>query len=199
MMQRQLKDGVAMVLAPGEYYATQGEEVISTLLGSCIAVCLYDPLQGVRGMNHFLLASQRFSKTMKFTDSDAGRYGVHYMELLINSLLKLGAKKKNLQAKAFGGAAVLDLQKGADNFMCIGEVNVRFAKEFLRAEKIPLHASDLGGTQGRMIYFFQQDYTVLKKNIARNQTEVITEKERHFWKSSIHHQADSNDGVDLWD
>ena len=92
---------------PGEYHVASGNVVISTLLGSCVAACLWDPVKRLIGMNHFLLANQRYSKSLSVIQSEAGRYGIHAMELLINAMLKAGADRANLQAKAFGGGNVL--------------------------------------------------------------------------------------------
>ncbi|MCP4754946.1 MAG: chemotaxis protein CheD, partial [Proteobacteria bacterium] len=135
---------IHVTLSPGDYYVTDQDAVLSTLLGSCISACLYDPVNKVVGMNHFLLSRVGYSKVpLYFTN--AGRYGVHAMELVINGMLKLGAKRKYLKAKAFGGGNVLSSEfENGDNFS-VGDINVRFIREFLATEKIPLLASDLGG------------------------------------------------------
>ena len=92
---------------PGARYVASTAVDIKTLLGSCIAACLYDPSAGVAGLNHFLLAAPRYSRSMPYTETDAGRYGIHAMELLINDMLKLGATRAGLRAKIFGGASML--------------------------------------------------------------------------------------------
>jgi chemotaxis protein CheD len=142
-----------VVLSPGEYFASEKRIGISTLLGSCLAACLWAEQNGVIGMNHFLLAHRRYAKNKPLCRAEAGKYGIHSMELLINGMIKLGARRENLRAKAFGGASVTNNSRG-DNFLCVGEVNCRFIMEFLKTDGIPLVSSDLGGDVGRVIHFF---------------------------------------------
>ncbi|WP_136440738.1 chemotaxis protein CheD [Pacificoceanicola onchidii] len=118
------------------------EVVLTTVLGSCIAVCLYDPEKQVGGMNHFLLPEGEGSDT-----SDV-RYGANAMELLINGLLKAGADRDLLEAKIFGGAKMMG------NLRNIGESNAVFAHQFLRDESIPCIAESVGGTAARRIRFW---------------------------------------------
>ena len=127
-----------VTIRPGEYHVSSKHVVISTLLGSCIAACLYDPVKKVLGMNHFLLSSKRYAKDMPLCITDAGRYGINAMELVINEMLKLGAKRENLHAKAFGGSTLLPSTNRSDKFICVGEVNCRFIVEFLKNDGIPL-------------------------------------------------------------
>ena len=142
---------------PGERHVSRQAIEIKTLLGSCVAACLYDEGARVAGLNHFLLASPRYARSLPFTETDAGRYGIHAMELLINDMMRLGATRKGLRAKVFGGASVLGL-RGADNFLCVSEVNVRFIRDYLSVEGIPLVSEDLGGELGRVIHFHCDDY-----------------------------------------
>lgn len=131
-------------------YITQGEcrisldakAQISTILGSCVAACLWDPHAGVGGMNHFLLP---FGSEASVGGSL--RYGVHSMETLINSLLGAGAKRSDLKAKLFGGATM------SANLGNIGRENARFAREFLKNEDIPCVAADLEGIYARRVQF----------------------------------------------
>lgn len=130
-------------VAQGEFHTSDRPEVVfSTVLGSCVSACLWDPARGVGGMNHFLLA--------KTTDANAAgslRYGVHAMEMLINDLLKKGAKRSDLRAKLFGGADM------AANLGEIGTKNAQFAKTFLATEEIPCLAESLGGKSARRVLF----------------------------------------------
>ena len=116
--------------------------VMTTILGSCVSICMYDEDVGAGGMNHFLLPGDP-SKT-----SSGNKYGVHAMEIMINELLKLGAQKTALKAKVFGGAQM------AANLMNIGEQNGAFARGFLHDESIPIISESLGGTQARRIRFW---------------------------------------------
>lgn len=130
-------------VSQGEFQTSNLPEVVfSTVLGSCVAACIWDPGQGIGGMNHFLLASSSDSDR-----SGSSRYGVHAMEMLINDLLKKGARRKSLQAKLFGGANM------ASNLGDIGLSNAKFARSFLAAEDIPCLAESLGGTNARRVLF----------------------------------------------
>lgn len=173
-----------IVLHPGDHYAGKRPVVISTLLGSCVSACLYDPVARVAGMNHFLLANQRYAKNLPLAITDAGRYGIHAMELLINDMLALGALKGRIKAKAFGGAAVLEILS-RNNYACVGDVNVRFIREFLETDRIELVESDLGGEQGRHIDFNTETYEVAVRLIQNSCTTLVETKERGYWKKSI--------------
>jgi len=116
------------------------ETALITVLGSCVAACLYDPLRGVGGMNHFLLADGDGEEAM--------RYGAYAMEVLINDLLKIGASRERLQAKLFGGAKIMDRLND------IGAENVTFARKFLSTEGIPLVGESLGGRRARRVEFW---------------------------------------------
>ncbi|MBW1988914.1 MAG: chemotaxis protein CheD, partial [Deltaproteobacteria bacterium] len=143
-----LKKHVIMLRA-GEYYVSSTGEVLYTLLGSCMAVCLYDPGLNIGGMNHFLLPGMVHPDEI-FT-SEVGRYGMYAMELLIGDLIKRGARREMLKAKVFGGGAVLKFRKGDGD---VTGSNVRFATRFLQLEGIPTEVADVGGRQGRKILFF---------------------------------------------
>jgi len=129
----------------GEYrVVTDPNVVLSTVLGSCVAACLRDPEAQVGGMNHFLLPGDSGAGH----SGDAERYGVHLMELLVNGLLKQGARRQSLEGKLFGGARMLE------GLSDIGAKNAEFAKRFFVNEGIKLVAEDLGGTRGRRIEYF---------------------------------------------
>ncbi|MEM7544041.1 MAG: chemotaxis protein CheD [Pseudomonadota bacterium] len=127
----------------GDYAVSASDsDMMTSVLGSCVATCLYDPHAGVGGMNHFLLPD---------AGSDTGRtrlYGVHLMELLINNLLRLGAERSNLKAKLFGGGKVI---AGLSD---IGARNAAFARQFLSDEDLPCMSESLGGEFGRRIRFW---------------------------------------------
>ena len=130
-------------IVQGEFKITaQPDEVLSTILGSCVAACIWDPDKKVGGMNHFLLAQAQSP-----SGSRDNRYGVHAMEMLINSLLRAGARREALQAKLFGGAKI------AANLRDIGASNADFARTFLKTEGIPCLAESLGGNQARRVTF----------------------------------------------
>ncbi|MBK5933994.1 chemotaxis protein CheD [Rhodovulum imhoffii] len=126
----------------GEFYVTRRpDEVLSTVLGSCVAVCMMDPMAGIGGMNHFLLPER------DGPDGETVKFGAYAMELLINALLKGGARRSRLAAKVFGGSSL------NDNLRDIGRDNADFARGFLTNEKIPILSESLGGTSARRIRF----------------------------------------------
>lgn len=130
-------------VAQGDYYVSSKEDIcLTTLLGSCVATCIWDKRQRIGGINHYLLPGSG--------NSDQGflRYGVNAMELLINGLLKVGCHKLDLQAKVFGGAQMLN------TISQIGAENGKFACDYLNAEGIDVVGGSLGGKRGRKIRFF---------------------------------------------
>ncbi|WP_240906060.1 chemotaxis protein CheD [Thiorhodococcus mannitoliphagus] len=160
--------------------------MLSTLLGSCVAVCLFDPIARVIGMNHFLLPVRNPASGHLALDSDAGRYGLWAMEILINEALQLGAQRKRLRAKAFGGANVLQLASlGLPERDGIGTANVQFVRGFLEQDGVPLVAQDLGGVNGRQVHFYGGDYSVFVRRIPRSNTTGIIEEERDYLRRTI--------------
>lgn len=128
----------------GEHFVTDDRSVmLSTILGSCVAACMRDPAAGVGGMNHFLLPDGAGS------GADEGRrYGAYAMEVLINDLLKAGARRDRLEVKLFGGGRMFD------SLNDVGRANAEFAQRFLRDEGIPVTGGSLGGAGGRRIHFW---------------------------------------------
>ncbi|WP_370401342.1 chemotaxis protein CheD [Sulfitobacter sp. JB4-11] len=149
------------VITQGEYLVSDDPELsISTLLGSCVACCLWDPERGVGGMNHMLLTRHR-SSVQDFA-------GVNAMELLINDLLKLGARRSHLRAKAFGGA------KMVSGLSDIGAANGAFILSFLEAEAIPCMSQSLGGSAARQLKFVPTTGAV-KMKMQRNTIDMDAE------------------------
>lgn len=133
-------------IVQGEHHvASQPGVVISTLLGSCVAACLYDPVAKMGGMNHFLLGEPGDAGPVP--RAEMTRYGIHAMELLINALMKRGAQRSRLRAHLYGGANIVA------NLGDIGQRNGVFARNFLRTEGIGLDRCELGGTQARKVEF----------------------------------------------
>lgn len=139
----------------GTYRVTNDpNEVVTTVLGSCVAVCLYDLTSGIGGMNHFLLPEG------KSGDLEEVVFGLHAMELLINDMLKRGADKLRMEAKLFGGAQMID------GLSDIGARNVDFARNFLSDERFPVVGESVGGNKGRRIRFSPSTGSVLQKMVA---------------------------------
>ena len=140
----------------GEHHVTADPDVVlSTILGSCVAMCLRDPLAGVGGMNHFLLPEGAGAGT------DAGRrYGAYAMELLINDVLKAGGRRERLEAKLFGGGRMFDSLRD------VGRANADFAERFLRDEGIPIVSSSTGGVSARRVEFWPTSGRVRQRLVA---------------------------------
>jgi chemotaxis protein CheD len=176
----------AAKLLPGEYYVTTQHEMITTVLGSCVSACIYDPGNGLGGMNHFMLPGNESAN-----DSDGStRYGLFAMESLVNEILKRGALKKNLKAKLFGGGQIIE------NMSDVGQKNIRFAKTFLFSEGIPLESHDLGLIYPRKVNFFPATGRVMVKRLQSLHNDTIELREKEYLKS-LNTQPVSGD-IDLF-
>lgn len=166
-------------LFSGDCYATASpDEMIVTILGSCIAACIRDPVAGISGMNHFLLPGIPGAGMGEKT-SDAARYGAFAMEQLINKLIGLGARKDRLEVKLFGGANV------TDSSAMIGSKNVAFAKDFTKKEGYTLIANDLGGDMPRRIHYFSADGRVMMRKLKRREDNRIMAVESAYESTLI--------------
>ncbi len=163
----------AVKLLPGEYYATARDMLLVTVLGSCVAACLRDPRTGIGGMNHFMLPEGGDPHDLM---SVSARYGSYAMEVLINQLVKLGANRVRLEAKVFGGAAVL---RGFTT-VNVGEANSEFVLDYLAQERIPVVAQDLRGEHPRKVYFFPASGRVLVKRLKGVHNDTILKREREY-------------------
>ena len=169
-----------LFINPGEYIAVKEDVILNTILGSCIATCLYDPENHIIGMNHFLLVSKLIDPE-KYYLQESGRFALNAMELLINEMMKLGAKKSNFKAKVFGGARVLPGEK--NDYNDIPENNVKFILNFCKGENIQIVSQDLGGKNGRKILFFNdKDFSVLQQKLSRIDKKATKKIEINFWK-----------------
>jgi chemotaxis receptor (MCP) glutamine deamidase CheD len=150
-----------VTLCLGDVHVAHEPTLVRTLLGSCIAVCLYDPLRALGGMNHFLLPRGR--------DDDGAnpRFGVPAMELLIGGLLEVGASPRRLVAKVFGGAHVLDIEESEGG---VPQQNIAFVRGYLEAGGIPIVAEDLGGYRARHVQFHTGSGRVFVKRSTPERT-----------------------------
>lgn len=151
-----------VTISIGGVYASGQPTVIKTLLGSCIAVCLHDAVRGVGGMNHFMLPWGDGG------GDDAGRFGVHAMDLLIGAIMKAGGDRRGLVAKVFGGANVLDVPGPVVD---VPRQNVEFIRAFLEEEEIPVVSADVGGRYARHVHFHTQDGRAFVKRVRRVRAE----------------------------
>jgi chemotaxis protein CheD len=179
----------AVKLLPGEFFVSGDDIVLSTVLGSCVSACVWDRAAKVGGMNHFMLPEGG-----KENDPVglAGRYGVFAMELLINELLKRGARKANLEAKLFGGGAVMK------NFttLNVGERNVRFVLDFLKTEGVRIVSQDLLDVHPRRVAFFPTTGRALCKKLQQVDTTLVAEEQRY--NATLNAERGSGGDVELF-
>lgn len=142
-------------LRMGEHFVSSSKDVVSTVLGSCISVCLYDEESNINGMNHFMLPKQGYDRKHNSSFS----YGEHSLPHLISHMIDMGANKESIKAKIFGGSRILSTKES------IGQKNIDFIKEFLKGHNIPIVNEDIGGKVGRHIYFDTNTKKVFVKNL----------------------------------
>lgn len=183
-------DMQAAKILPGEYYATGREMVLVTVLGSCVAACIRDRVSGIGGMNHFMLPHGAQGEDALL--GAPARYGVYAMEILLNQLGKMGARRANLEAKVFGGGNIL---RGF-TVTNIGARNARFVLDFLDTENIPITAQDLLDNYPRKVYFFPQTGKVLVKKLRRVHNDTIVDREREYGARLQHTRLEGD--VDLF-
>jgi chemotaxis protein CheD len=161
-------DRASVKVLPGEYFVYHQDVALTTTLGSCVAACLHDAQSGIGGMNHFMLPDGA---------ADAGgRFGVFAMELLINEMLKRGARRGAIEAKIFGGGQVMKSLAGT----FIGEKNVAFVRDFLKREGIPVRADDVLGIWPRKIVQFPRSGQVLCRRLAATHAGASLSQEEKY-------------------
>lgn len=173
---------------PGEFYVTRHDEAISTVLGSCISACIRDRRLGCGGMNHFLLpedsgGSGSADHWMDPATGLATRYGTHAMECLINELLKLGARREQLEIKLFGGGRILA------SMTDVGAHNAAFVRAYLRSEGLAVAAEDLGDIYPRRIIYFPDTGRVRVRRLQPLDATGIAERERRYQGDLARHSG----------
>lgn len=169
----------AAKILPGEYYVTLNGEAIVTVLGSCVSACIRDRLSGVGGMNHFMLPIQSSSSAGGWSASSpnaATRYGNFAMEHMINSILKNGGRRENLEVKVFGGGRILA------NMTDVGLENISFVRDYLRTEGLKVLAEDLGDIHPRKVYYFPASGKVRIRKLRSLHNKTIYERETAYMK-----------------
>ena len=161
---------IAVKLLPGEHYVTDHpDEMIVTVLGSCVAACIRNPLTGFGGMNHFMLPQ---SSTFEWGGSSAAmRFGNHAMEALINDIIRSGCPRELLEIKVFGGGNVIKSSQ------LIGQHNADFVLKYLENEKLRVLAADLGGNYPRRIHFFPNSGLVKRLYLRRSDDQAVFKDE----------------------
>ena len=163
----------AVKILPGQYHAAR-EGAITTVLGSCVSTCLWDPAERIGGMNHFMLPGDTASPDSPWAAS--ARFGVYAMEVLINDMIRMGADRRRLTAKVFGGAQLL---AGFDR-LDVGAKNSEFVLEFLRTEGIRVLAQDLLDVCPRKVHFFIDTGKVQVKRLALTRVDPVQHREREY-------------------
>ena len=168
---------VAAKLLPGEYYVTKDDEMITTVLGSCIAACIRDKVTGIGGMNHFMLPETTEARLADGLDSvlgNATRYGNYAMEHLINTILSQGGKRKNLEVKVFGGGKIIPTLGD------VGARNIGFVLEYIDTEALDLVSRDLGDVYPRKVNYYPKTGKVRMKKIKELHNETIISREKQY-------------------
>ena len=178
----------AAKILPGEYYVTGRDMLLVTVLGSCVSACIRDPKAGIGGMNHFMLPEGDPHNPL----SESARYGGYAMEVLLNQLIKMGASRTRLEAKVFGGGAVM---RGF-TMHNVGERNSDFVLEYLDAERIRVVAQDLRDIYPRKVYFFPASGRVMVRKLKAVHNNTVVERERDY--SQRLKSADLSGDVELF-
>ena len=160
-----------VILKPAELHISTTQEMLTTVLGSCVAVCLWDPETRIAGMNHFVL-SHRKDSTSGYPDEAAGRFGEDAMPALLEQLERAGAPRFRLAVKLFGGAMIINKECKSN---CVGDENIKTARAFLAQRGMPIVAEDVGGTVGRRIHFDGQTGRVEMERLTRFNSSIAND------------------------
>jgi chemotaxis protein CheD len=158
---------------PGEFYVTsKSDEVLVTVLGSCVSACIRDPRKGIGGMNHFMLPKGHSGGWNG--EAHSTRFGNFAMEKLVNELIKAGCSRDSLEIKVFGGGNVTDARNA------IGTDNARFVLRYLEAEGLSVAATDLGGQLPRRIHYFPTIGKVVRRLLGSSETHAVAREETEY-------------------
>lgn len=177
----------AAKLLPGEFYVTMQAEMITTVLGSCVAACVRDRVSGVGGMNHYMLPSESVDEHAESgrTNPATARYGVQAMERLIDTILKHGGRRENLEVKVFGGGKIVP------GMADIGRRNIDFIRAHLHTSRLTLTAEDVGGLYARKVNYYPSTGRARVKQLRTLRNDAITQRERHYQRILREAQIDN--------
>ena len=175
----------AVKVLPGEFFVHADDILVMTTLGSCIAACLWDRERRVGGLNHFMLPEAGGA-------ADSGRYGAFAMELLVNELIKLGASRATMEAKVFGGGAVI----GGMNSLNVGERNTRFVLEYLKTERIAVVSKDVLDVYPRKVCFLPASGKAMVKRLATTNSDTLAAQELAAQKAQM--SSGAGGSIDLF-
>ena len=162
-------------ILPGQYYVTINDEMIVTVLGSCVAACIRDKKMGIGGMNHFMLPLSA-SDEDKGKISNAERYGNYAMEHMINDILKNGGQRENLEVKIFGGGKIIQ------NMTNVGQKNIDFVRQYIQTENLTLLTEDVGDICPRKVVYFPRTGKAMVKRLRSLHNETLIEREQDYLK-----------------
>ena len=174
----------AVKVLPGEYYVDGEDLLVMTTLGSCIAACLYDRQARIGGMNHFMLPEGA---------GESGRYGTYAMELLINEMMKRGASRLTMEAKVFGGGAVISGMSTIN----VGERNTNFVIDYLKTERIPIVSKDVMEIYPRKVCFLPASGKAMVKRLAPTNTDALLQQDRLAAQKAVP-QSTGGGSIDLF-
>ncbi len=167
-------EGITTIkILPGEFYVSQKDERIETVLGSCISACVRDPIAGVGGMNHFMLPVNKSHQSAQEL-SDANRYGNFAMENLVNALLSLGARRERLEFKLFGGGRIMGSMTN------IGWYNIGFAFDYVYTEGFKIISQDIGDIYPRKVLYYPLSGRVRVRRLNAMHNESLAEEENRY-------------------
>ncbi|MEZ5411962.1 MAG: hypothetical protein R2761_28260 [Acidimicrobiales bacterium] len=179
---------VHVKVLPGEYYVTTADELISTVLGSCVAACIWDPLAGVGGMNHFMIPEASRQKTEAGVIDDAARYGMFAMEYLINTILRQGGERSRLKTKIAGGGHVMPIATD------IGQRNIDFVRAYLATEGLELTSQHVGGPYPMKVIFHPLDGRARVMELKTRTNDTVVRRERSY-AAHLRHAEDAGAGA----
>lgn len=171
-------------IAPGELYVANDDIVLTTVLGSCVSACLYDPIAGVGAMNHFMLPDGGNHNDQV---SRLARFGSYAMDQLLNEMLKVGCRKEDIQVKVTGGGNIIG---GAAN---IGIKNTQFVIDYLRDDGLNILSADLGGSRARKVVFIPKEGgRLLVRKLDKQENNVLIDEEKRY-QDTVEHTLDDSD------
>ncbi len=183
-----------VTLHPGEFWATGENEMISTVLGSCVSIVLFDAIAGIGGMNHFMLAKDTSvdgsAKTMD-VGIGLGRFGEYAMEMLVSDMTKKGASLERCQAKVFGGGNIFGVADTSNTQ--VGKANIEFAFDWLKTNNVEVISSDVGGNLPRKLFFDPKTFKVFLKHInnaQHNDDDYLRKQEEEGYLKTLRELAE---------
>ncbi|MBT4522256.1 MAG: chemoreceptor glutamine deamidase CheD [Halieaceae bacterium] len=185
---------VAARISPGEFYVSRQEEMITTVLGSCVSACIRDTKTGVGGMNHFMLPGGTAEKSGAWGGEEilTTRYGLAAMESLVNEILKNGGRRERLELKLFGGGKVLAMEAGN-----VGERNIEFARNFAHTEGFRVVSEDLGSSYPRKVNYFPRTGKVMMRRLRSLQCQAVIDQEKKY-EASLAPKKQAAGSIDLF-